>query len=130
MFLQSVSPAAMEKATSALWQRMQMISTNIANQDTPGYKAKRLDFESVLQSELSTVKNSQSISRQQAVDRIAAVTPQVYDETRTVTRADGNNVDILAEQAELARAQFQYQALTQKVSGYYATLKYAISGGR
>lgn len=130
MFLQSVSTAAMEKATSALWQRMQMISTNIANQDTPGYKAKRLDFESVLQSELSTVKNSQSISRQQAVDRIAAVTPQVYDETRTVTRADGNNVDILAEQAELARAQFQYQALTQKVSGYYATLKYAISGGR
>lgn len=130
MFLQSVSTAAMEKALSATWQKKQLIDTNLANEDTPGYKAKRLHFEALLQNEMDNMSRSRSLSRRDGVERIAGVTPRVYQQIGTMARADGNNVDKLAEQTELARVQLQYQALAQKVSGYYSTLKYAISGGR
>ena len=131
MFLQSVNTAAMEKALSALWERNQLIQTNIANEDTPGYKAKRLSFETALQTELEQLDRSKRrTTRREAVERIDGLRPVVYSQLDTITRADGNNVDILAEQIELSRLQFQYQALTQKVSGYYSTLRNAITGGR
>ena len=42
----------LNKAASASWEREQLISNNIANADTPGYKRRDLDFESTLESEL------------------------------------------------------------------------------
>lgn len=135
MFLRSLNTAAMEKALDATWQRMQTVNTNIANEDTPGYKTKRLAFEDILDNELKSVERMRSsrlngggLSRREAVGRIDNVRPVEYQQLDTVTRADENNVDILAEQAELTRLQYQYQALTQKVSGYYANLKFAITG--
>lgn len=131
MFLQSVSDAAMEKSLSALWQRAQLITHNIANEDTPGYKAKRLSFEQTLSAEIRAVRNARGTQgREQAIQRLNNVAPRVYEDTGTIGRADGNNVDVTAEQIEMARVQLQYQALSQKLSGRYSTLKYAISGGR
>lgn len=130
MFLQSLSTAALEKAFSATWQRAQIISNNIANEDTPGYKAKRLDFEQMLDSEIRSIKNTRGSGRQYGISRLNNLTPRVYEDRSTTKRADGNNVDINAEQIELARVQLQYQALSQRISGYYTNIKYAISGGR
>ena len=38
----------LDKAADAAWQRHELISNNIANQDTPGYKRQDIDFESQL----------------------------------------------------------------------------------
>ena len=46
----------LNKAASASWEREQLISNNIANADTPGYKRRDLDFESTLESELGKSK--------------------------------------------------------------------------
>ncbi len=40
----------LNKAASASWEREQLISNNIADADTPGYKRRDLDFESTLES--------------------------------------------------------------------------------
>lgn len=130
MFLQSLSIAAMEKALSATWQRQQLINQNVANEDTPGYRAKRLDFETELNRQINLLRNSRNGSRKAGLEQIGRVEPQVYEDTSTIGRADGNNVDITAEQVEMTKVIYQFQALSQKVSGYYSTLKYAISGGR
>lgn len=131
MFTESVSSAALEKALSATWQKAQLINNNIANEDTPGYKAKRMEFESYLRKELdnSSMRVS-AMSRSARIDRINSIRPLVYRDESTEGRIDGNNVDIVTEQIELARTQIQYQALRDKINGHYQTLKYAISGGR
>ncbi len=124
----------MERALTATWQRAQLITHNIANEDTPGYKAKRLEFERLLEQELRHSRNNLRMSammdKETRVGRIKSVRSVVYDDDSTLGRIDGNNVDKDAEQIELARVQLQYQALRDKVSGHYTTLKYAISGGR
>lgn len=130
MFLQSVNNIAMESALNAIWKRSQLIAGNIANEDTPGYKAKRLGFESLLANELDQISRDRKIGRREAVNRLSDLEPVVYEQTNTIARADGNNVDVLAEQAEYSRVQLQFQALSQRVSSYYTTLQYAISGGR
>lgn len=46
----------LNKAANASWLREQTISNNISNADTPGYKRKDVDFESVLREELGNMK--------------------------------------------------------------------------
>lgn len=131
LFGQSISNAALQKALSATWERAQLIGTNIANEDTPGYKAKRLRFEAALNNELNNVRNAKSgAERQRGVRQIENVRPEIFEDSSTIGRADGNNVDIVNEQIEFSRVMLQYQVLSQKVSSYYTNLKYAISGGR
>lgn len=130
MIFETTKSAAMERALSALWQRNQMISTNLANVDTPGYKGKKLAFEGVLQNELRSMEKSRGMSRAEKVERVSAVQTHVYNDPTLSVRADGNNVNPDNEQIELARTQLQYQALRDKINGHYTSLKYAISGGR
>jgi len=124
----SVSTAMMEKALDANWQRMQLIAHNVANEDTPGYKAKRLEFESMLKKEINARTNVTAMGRIDTAARLSGVQPIVYADNTTSGRADGNNVDIDAENMELARTQIQWDMLVQKVSGHYSTLRYVITG--
>jgi flagellar basal-body rod protein FlgB len=129
MLLGSVTNAAMEKTLSALWQRQQTISHNIANEDTPGYKAKRLDFESLLAEELSALQRDKASTRE-SISRIGSLRAREYELEGLTGRADENNVDLDSEYIEMARNQIHYEAVQQKVTGYYTNLQYVISGGR
>ena len=131
----STTSAALESSLAALWKRTGVISHNIANEDTPGYKAKRIAFEDSLARAIAGIESGResklsTISREDAYTRIATVKHEEYELEGLATRADGNNVDIINEQAELARVQIQYQAVRQRISGYYSNLQYAINGGR
>jgi flagellar basal-body rod protein FlgB len=131
MFTDSISSAALEKALAANWQKAQLIANNIANEDTPGYKARRMEFESYLRKELQhSNMRVTAMNKRQRISRISSLRPLVYQDKSTEGRVDGNNVNIDSEQMELARVQIQYQALRDKINGHYQTLKYAISGGR
>ena len=131
MFTDSISSAAMEKALSANWQKAQLITNNIANEDTPGYKARRIEFESYLRKELGQSNmRMTAMSKKQRISRISTLRALYYQDKSTEGRIEGNNVNIDSEQMELARVQIQYQALRDKINGHYQTLKYAISGGR
>lgn len=130
MIFETTKSVAMERALSAVWQRGQMIATNLANVDTPGYKSKKLAFEGMLQSELRSAEMAKGMSRAEKVARVNSAHVAVYDDPTLSVRADGNNVNADNEQIELARTQMQYQALKEKISGHYTSLKYAISGGR
>lgn len=127
MFLDSVSSVMTERALTATWQRAQLISHNIANQDTPNFKARRLQFEGQLRAAMERSARGGG-SRQERLDSIRGVTPQVVIDNRTSIRADGNNVDSDAEHIELARVQLQYQALRDRMNGHFNRLSTAISG--
>jgi len=120
----------MTRAMSASWQRAQLITHNIANQDTPGFMPRRLEFENLLKDEMRRGAVSPTMSRQDRIDRLSNISGRVHIDDRTTMQADGNNVDRDAEHIELARVQLQYQALRDKINGHFNRLSDAISGGR
>jgi flagellar basal-body rod protein FlgB len=129
MILGSKSNAVLESALRGLWQRQRAILHNIANEDTPGFRAKRVEFESILQREIISARRD-GLSKRDSVRRLGTVAPMEYEQGGTPGRADGNNVDIDSEYLELARVQIQYEAVQQRINGYYSNLRYVITGGR
>lgn len=97
-----------------------VIANNIANVDTPGYKAKRLVFNDVLDSQmkLSLKRHTTIESNGSIVDRSSNM------------RNDGNGVDIDLEMSELSRNQIEYEALVEQLNRKYAGLESVIRGGR
>ena len=109
-----------------------VISSNIANADTPGYKAKALEFEGKLREILGTEKNITPSETQQGhiVRREPdPVHPEIYDDPNGVESLDGNTVDRSAEMARLAENQILYDAAAEALKRKLGMLKYSISEG-
>ena len=130
MFTESISSAALEKSMAASWKKAQLINHNIANEDTPGYKAKRLEFESLLKAQIQRRDRITASAKGDRISGIKNISPFVYDDRSTSVRIDENNVNLDSEQVELARTQLHYQAMRDRINSGYALLRYAISGGR
>ena len=115
----------MQKSLDALWLRQKVISNNIANIDTPGYKSKRIEFENILNNQLTSLNNDQGMN-----DQLQSIEPQIIEDNKYIMREDGNNVDIDAQNIELVRTQIQYEYMTRMISNAISREKYAITEGR
>ena len=117
------STKVLQKALEGTWTRNEVISQNIANVDTPGYKRETVSFEDLLKNAMdgSTIDNS-------SVDDVEIMVSQ--DNKTLSTRLDGNNVDIENEMASMAKNTIQYNTLVQCISSNYKRLASAISEGR
>lgn len=115
----------MQKSLDALWLRQKVISNNIANIDTPGYKSKRVEFENILNNQLTSLNNDQGTNNQ-----LQSIEPQIIEDNKYIMREDGNNVDIDAQNIELVRTQIQYEYMTRMISSAISREKYAITEGR
>ena len=115
------------KAADASWKRETVISNNIANVDTPGYKRKDLNFQGVLTEELGRCKHQSLDSKVSDVD-LSRLDPQIYvDSANYSYRMDGNNVDIDTENVELASEQIRYEGLTDCINSEFERMKAVIS---
>lgn len=105
------------KALDASLLRGEMISNNVANVDTPGYKRKDVAFESYLEKALNSTGK---ISEQ----NLAQLKPTVYQDHSSLSyRIDGNNVDMDTEMGYLAQNQIQYSTLISQVNYNFSRLK-------
>ncbi len=117
----------LDRAADASWTRETLIANNIANVDTPGYKRRDLDFESLLQDELGRSKYTSLDKKVHGAD-LSKLRPTIRtDYARLSYRLDENNVDIDTENVELASEQIKYQALTTGVTKEFNRMKAAIS---
>lgn len=128
------SPQAyiLEKSISASALRHKVISNNIANVNTPGFKKSDVVFEDILQQKLSATNSlpmAQTHSRHLG-PRSQGLSPAVQLAANHTFRTDGNNVDIDAEMANVAKNSIYYDALAQQLSRYYTGIKSAINEGR
>ena len=115
------------KAADASWKRETVISNNIANVNTPGYKRKDLNFQGVLTEELGRCKHESLDSKVSDVD-LSRLDPQIYvDSANYSYRMDGNNVDIDTENVELASEQIRYEGLTDCINSEFESMKAVIS---
>ena len=117
----------LDKAADASWTRESLITNNIANVNTPDYKRRDLNFESVLNEQLGSCKHESLDAKMRTVD-LGQLNPMIYTDHSSLSyRLDGNNVDIDTEEAELASEQIKYQALTTSISKEFSRMKSVIS---
>ncbi|MGI6707447.1 MAG: flagellar basal body rod protein FlgB [Clostridia bacterium] len=115
----------LEKSLDAVWLRNQVISNNIANVDTPGFKSSKVEFENILR---SAMENGELSSDGTA--GMDGLEPVVVENRWTTMRMDGNNVDIDSEMVDLARNSIRYDALVQKISKEFGRIRMAIREGK
>lgn len=113
----------LDKAADASWTRENLIANNIANVDTPNYKRRDLNFESVLREQLGNCKHESLDAKMRTVN-LSQLNPMIYTDHGNLSyRLDGNNVDIDTEQVELASEQIKYEALTTSISKEFSRMK-------
>ena len=114
-----------QKSLDYLWKKQNIITDNIANQDTPGYKSKFVTFEDELR---NNIKKSELTTSQGYGDAIKESDLKINTTENESARLDGNNVNPDAEYVELARTTIQYQYAIRAVSDEFSRLRSAIKG--
>lgn len=127
-----------ETALSLRAQRQELLASNIANADTPNYKARDVDFTKALQGALAKngtaapaelVKTSTAhLSGAGSADKVGpGGAPLLY---RTVQQAniDGNTVDMDVERNQFADNAIRYEASLTFINGQIRSLLSAIQG--
>jgi len=99
-------------------QRAELISSNIANVNTDGYKAKRIVFESELKQALASSGTEAAVSQ---------VKPKITENATTSIKDNGNNVDLEVEMLDQAANGLYYSALTAQVNGRLQMMNLVLS---
>lgn len=126
---------ALAAATKFREMRQEIINSNIANKDTPGYKSKRIEFEKALARALDVdgalsmkVENKEHFNVGNG--GFNNLQPEVYDDPNGVVSEDGNTVDLQDEMALMAENRVMYNALIQLMNKKLGLMKYAITSER
>ncbi len=105
----------LERAISGASLRQSLLSNNLANANTPGYKREDVNFQSTLAQAMQT-GDPNAI---QSAQFTATQDPQTV-------RADGNGVDVDVESADMAQNGLLYQALVSVAKSRLDVLQYAM----
>lgn len=129
-WLDSNSLKLTKTALDDLWLSQRYSLENIANADTPNYKAKFVSFADQLRAKINMSKNQLDRSRvvSDISDDIDNSIAWVISDTSETTREDNNNVDLDSEFLEIARTQLQYQYAIRQISQEFQRLQTAITG--
>jgi len=101
--------------------RHQVIATNLANVDTPGYRTRDLHpFAGEIE---------QAMAEPESPFGEASFTPVAREIPGLLERPDGNNVSVERESLLLAQNQLRYQAAVQFLKAEFHRLSSAITGG-
>lgn len=114
-----------EKSLDYLWSKQQITMNNIANVDTPGYKAQYVTFEDEFRKRLLANKNGTSTEIGNAIGNSRYYLQNTNEKS---TRLDGNNVNMDTENVELARTTLQYQYELNALNGDISRLRTIIKG--
>lgn len=129
------SVSLLEKGIGTSWLRNEVISNNIVNQDTPGFKASQVEFEDLMSAALTgetsdglemTTTDARHISLGGAGD-VNSVSPLVVTADDTSFGYDENNVDVESEMAALAKNNIEYYTLVSKINSEFRKLDAAIN---
>ena len=108
-------------------KRIELLAANLANADTPGYKARDLDFKAILK---QSTPSAQTMERTQAGHLAAQQSLESHMMYRNPNQValDGNTVEANVEQAKYAENAVQYQASLQFLSNKFSGLMMALRG--
>ncbi len=143
-----------EKGLDASWKKNEVIANNIANADTPGFKASHVEFESVFREFLNADSNSffsqsSNLSTNEPINSFAgeslqasgvnskmenpyenSLNPIVTTDPDSAYKLDGNGVDMDSEMSELTKNAVLYDTMSYALSKEINRLKIIINDGR
>jgi flagellar basal-body rod protein FlgB len=106
-------------------RRSQIIASNLANSDTPGFNAKELDFNSFLRQAAEEVINPTNHN-----NLLPKAEMKVVNQLNNPVGLDGNTVDTAKEMASMADAGMQYMTGIQLLQSRWQMIRLAIREGR
>ncbi|MBF0401038.1 MAG: flagellar basal body rod protein FlgB [Magnetococcales bacterium] len=112
-------------------QRQEVIASNVANADTPGYKARRLEFEDVLKESLpprDALPMARTAPGHFPVGYTGPVEGELQEVETPIPKGDGNSVDMEQEMARQSANQLLYNYAAQSLSGQIGTMRMLIDG--
>lgn len=131
VFFEDNGMRTMEKFLDLSVQRHALISSNVANVDTPGYKTIDLSFEQELRdataSEGSRLETTNKLHLAIGTETHTASVKEVEGLT---VRNDLNNVNVDREMAQVSTNALKFSMVAQLLAGKFRTLKNAIQEGR
>ena len=124
----------LENGLAASWLRNETILNNVANNDTPNFKASGVEFEELYKKALGTDDDFQFKQTRETHMAIGSsgnadsIQGAVVPKDDTTYRMDGNNVDIDQEMTDFAKNVIYYNTLMRKINGQFTQLRMAIKG--
>ncbi len=125
---------AMSKYMDRLSNRQQIVASNIANIDTPGYKTKDAPFHATMAELLAGSSVEDGIRRpdDSVVEgsNFTFMQPDVFEVRGLPMRPDQNNVDIDREMLNLGKTSGRFGLMAQLLRLKFRTLSNSINEGR
>jgi flagellar basal-body rod protein FlgB len=115
-----VTSSALEVAIRGTEQRQTVLANNLANVNTPGFKRSDVSFQGALADALQSSGGDTSV--------VDATQFSTTTDSSTSMRADGNNVDVDAESANLAKNQLLFDSVMAIDTKRLHTMDTAITG--
>ncbi len=109
-------------------KKTELIASNLANADTPGYKARDIDFRTALERASSSTPAAGGRTHPRHLDFAGSDANLVQFRVPSQPSLDGNTVEAHVEQGEFLDNTMRYQATLQFLSGKFKSLKAAIKG--
>lgn len=124
--------AFVENALKLRAQRQAILAANLANADTPNYKARDLDFASALKGALgdATLPLSRTSPRHLAGTATSVAAAAVRYRSAVQPSLDGNTVDPNVERAHFADNALHYQFLLERAMSTFRSAKLALESAR
>lgn len=124
--------SVLSQALNLRTQRHQVLASNIANADTPNYKARDFDFASAMQNALSGRSEAGGINMAKTDSgHLAGVggggPAALKFRSETQSAVDGNTVDMDVERTQITDNALQYQILTQLISNKFQGVRSAMA---
>jgi len=117
-----------EKALELRSHRSEVIAANLANSDTPGYKARDFDFSKVLQNEMPLANTIKTTHANHINPTAGPASGHMAFRVPDQASTDGNTVDVQKEQVEFSENALRYQASLRFLDGKIKGLNMAIKG--
>lgn len=118
-----------ERALLLRSQRAEVLAANLANADTPGYKARDFDFKSMLANEVDNSSRLRTTSSQHIQTEEGMVPPaQLLYRTPMQPSLDGNTVDAEQEHSAFSSNAIEYQATLTFINSKIAGIRKALRG--
>ncbi|MDP3254067.1 MAG: flagellar basal body rod protein FlgB [Hydrogenophaga sp.] len=112
-------------------QRQQVIASNIANADTPGYVARDFDFAQALKNASGGLGGSSvaaTDARHMSLGGGQGGKPDLAYAVQTQPSQDGNSVDLDRERASFVDNSVRYESTLRFINGHVKTMLSAITG--
>jgi flagellar basal-body rod protein FlgB len=119
--------AALRQQMTLAAARQAVASSNLANLNTPGYKAREADFGSALEEKLG---DSLHLTNARHLPGVEPAGPATHEAEGLAARRDGNNVQIDRELLSMTQAAGEFARAQTALAAKFRLVRYAINESR